>query len=54
MPAVRNPGPVTIEQRKDKRGTLVDVDIMRNAYAQTAVAPPLRSVPVATLPLPLR
>jgi bifunctional non-homologous end joining protein LigD len=29
----------TIEARKDKRGNRVYLDIMRNAYAQTAVAP---------------
>ncbi|OBG27225.1 non-homologous end-joining DNA ligase [Mycobacterium sp. 852002-51057_SCH5723018] len=29
----------TVEARKDKRGSRVYLDIMRNAYAQTAVAP---------------
>jgi bifunctional non-homologous end joining protein LigD len=29
----------TVEARKDKRGDRVYLDIMRNAYAQTAVAP---------------
>jgi bifunctional non-homologous end joining protein LigD len=29
----------TVEARKDKRGGRVYLDIMRNAYAQTAVAP---------------
>lgn len=29
----------TVEARKDKRGNRVYLDIMRNAYAQTAVAP---------------
>ena len=29
----------TVEVRKDKRGGRVYLDVMRNAYAQTAVAP---------------
>lgn len=29
----------TVEARKDKRGSRVYLDVMRNAYAQTAVAP---------------
>lgn len=52
--AVRNPGLVTTEQRKDKRGTLVYMDIMRNAYAQTAVAPyAVRARPGAPVATPL-
>jgi bifunctional non-homologous end joining protein LigD len=42
----------TVEMRKDKRGDRVYLDVMRNAYAQTAVAPyavrALRGAPVAT------
>jgi bifunctional non-homologous end joining protein LigD len=37
--AARNPDLVTTEQRKDKRGPRIYADIMRNAYAQLAVAP---------------
>jgi bifunctional non-homologous end joining protein LigD len=37
--AARNPGLVTTEQRKDKRGPRIYADIMRNAYAQLAIAP---------------
>jgi len=29
---------ITTEQRKDKRGTRIYADVMRNAYAQTVVA----------------
>lgn len=35
----RAPDRVTTEQRKQKRGDRLFVDVMRNAYAQTAVAP---------------
>jgi bifunctional non-homologous end joining protein LigD len=42
----------TVEQRKDKRGDRIYLDVMRNAYAQTAVAPyavrARRGAPVAT------
>ncbi|MFR9749700.1 non-homologous end-joining DNA ligase [Nocardia sp. 004] len=42
----------TLEMRKDKRGDRLYLDIMRNAYAQTAVAPyavrARRGAPVAT------
>lgn len=37
--AARNPGLVTTEQRRDKRGKLIYLDVMRNAYAQLAIAP---------------
>ena len=37
--AARHPDVVTVEQRKDKRGGRVYADLMRNAYAQTMVAP---------------
>lgn len=47
-----DPAHRTVEVRKDKRGGRVYLDIMRNAYAQTAVAPysvrPLAGAPVAT------
>jgi bifunctional non-homologous end joining protein LigD len=36
--ADRHPDVVTAEQRKDKRGQRVYVDVMRNAYAQLVVA----------------
>jgi bifunctional non-homologous end joining protein LigD len=51
----RDPERLTIEQRKAKRGDRILVDVMRNAYAHTAVAPysvrPRPGAPVAT---PLR
>jgi bifunctional non-homologous end joining protein LigD len=37
--ADRDPDLFTVEQRKDKRGDRVYVDVMRNAYGQTAVPP---------------
>ena len=37
--AARDPRRLTTEQRKDKRGGRILVDVMRNAYAHTAVAP---------------
>jgi bifunctional non-homologous end joining protein LigD len=37
--AARNPDLVTTEQRKDKRGPRIYADLMRNAYAELAVAP---------------
>ena len=50
--AVRNPDLITTEQRKDKRGPRIYADIMRNAYAQLAIAPysvrARRGAPVAT------
>jgi bifunctional non-homologous end joining protein LigD len=49
--AARNPDLVTAEQRKDKRGSRIYADIMRNAYAQLAVAPySVRSRPGAPWP----
>src|SRR5699024_10731925 len=48
----RHPGELTVEQRKDKRGSRVFVDVLRNAYAQTIVPPyavrPRQGAPVAT------
>jgi bifunctional non-homologous end joining protein LigD len=50
--ARRNPKLFTIEQRKAKRERRVLIDVMRNAYAHTAVAPyavrPRAGAPVAT------
>lgn len=50
--ARRDPDRVTVEQRKQKRGERLFVDVMRNAYAQTAVPPYVvrarRRAPVAT------
>src|SRR5918994_2640380 len=50
--ARRDPDRVTVEQRKQKRGERLFVDVMRNAYAQTAVPPYVvrarRKAPVAT------
>jgi bifunctional non-homologous end joining protein LigD len=50
--AADDPDHRTVEQRKDKRGDRIYLDVMRNAYAQTAVAPyavrARRGAPVAT------
>jgi bifunctional non-homologous end joining protein LigD len=44
----------TLEARKDKRGDRVYLDVMRNAYAQTAVAPySVRARPGAPVATPL-
>ncbi len=44
----------TVEARKDKRGGRVYLDVMRNAYAQTAVAPySVRARPGAPVATPL-
>jgi bifunctional non-homologous end joining protein LigD len=52
--AARNPDQVTTEQRKDKRGPRIYADIMRNAYAQLAVAPySVRARPGAPVATPL-
>lgn len=52
MVAADDPTHRTVEIRKDKRGDRVYLDVMRNAYAQTAVAPysvrARRGAPVAT------
>lgn len=37
--AKRHPDQLTVEQRKNKRGGRLFLDILRNAYGQTAVAP---------------
>lgn len=50
--AEREPGRLTVEQRKEKRGDRLFIDTGRNAYGQTFVAPyavrPRRGAPVAT------
>jgi bifunctional non-homologous end joining protein LigD len=50
--AVRHPDALTTEVRKNKRHGRIFLDVARNAYAQTAVAPysvrPLPGAPVAT------
>jgi bifunctional non-homologous end joining protein LigD len=50
--AADDPAHRTVEMRKDKRSDRVYLDVMRNAYAQTAVAPyavrARRGAPVAT------
>ena len=50
--AARHPDELTVEFRKAKRGGRILVDVMRNAYAQTAVPPyavrPRPGAPVAT------
>jgi bifunctional non-homologous end joining protein LigD len=52
--AARNPGVATTEQRRDKRGDLIYLDVMRNAYAQLAVAPySVRARPGAPVATPL-
>lgn len=49
-----SPDIITMEQRKEPRGERVYLDIMRNAYAQTAVAPyAVRSLPGAPVATPL-
>ncbi len=52
--AAREPGRLTTEQRKDSRGAAVYADVMRNAYAQTVVAPySVRGRPGAPVATPL-
>jgi bifunctional non-homologous end joining protein LigD len=52
--AARNPDLVTTEQRKEGRGSRIYADIMRNAYAQTVVAPfSVRARPGARVAVPL-
>jgi bifunctional non-homologous end joining protein LigD len=52
LAAAREPELFTVEQRKAKRGARILIDVMRNAYAHTAVAPyavrPRPGAPVAT------
>ena len=52
--ASRFPQELTVEQRKGQRGHRLYLDIMRNAYAQTAVAPyAVRARPGAPVATPL-
>ncbi len=52
--ATAEPELVTVEQRKDARGDRIYADIMRNGYAQTAVAPySVRARPGAPVAVPL-
>ena len=52
--AARHPDLVTLEQRKDSRGSRIYSDVMRNAYAQTVVAPySVRARPGAPVAVPL-
>jgi bifunctional non-homologous end joining protein LigD len=50
--AKKNSDSFTIQHRKDKRGSRVFIDYLRNAYGQTSVAPysirSIRGAPVAT------
>jgi bifunctional non-homologous end joining protein LigD len=52
LAAAREPRAFTMEQRKAKRGELILIDVMRNGYAHTSVAPysvrPRPNAPVAT------
>ena len=51
----REPTLFTIEQRKAKRGERILIDIMRNAYAHTSVAPyAVRARPNAPVATPLK
>ena len=51
----RDPDRLTLEQRKAKRGGRMRVDVQRNTYAHTAVAPySVRARPRATVAMPLR
>jgi bifunctional non-homologous end joining protein LigD len=55
LAAARHPELFTVEQRKAKRGELILIDVMRNAYAHTAVAPyAVRARPGAPVATPLR
>jgi bifunctional non-homologous end joining protein LigD len=52
--AARNPDLATTEQRRDKRSDLIYLDVMRNSYAQLAVAPySVRGRPGAPVATPL-
>jgi bifunctional non-homologous end joining protein LigD len=52
--AAAHPGAVTTEQRKNKRGDRLFLDVLRNAYAQTVVAPySVRARPGAHVATPL-
>lgn len=52
--AARDPDQLTVEQRKDKRGDRIFIDVLRNAYAQTAVPPyAVRAAPGAPVATPV-
>jgi bifunctional non-homologous end joining protein LigD len=52
--AARHPDDLTVEQRKEKRKGRLYVDVGRNAYGQTAVAPySVRALPGAPVAIPL-
>jgi bifunctional non-homologous end joining protein LigD len=52
--AARNPRELTTEPRKADRGDRLYLDVMRNGYAQTAVAPyTVRALPGAPVAVPL-
>ena len=52
--AARHPDVITIEQRREARSGRVYADVMRNSYAQTAVAPySVRARPGAPVATPL-
>ena len=54
MLARRHPDAITNEQRKDKRGSRIYADVMRNAYAQTVAATyGVRARPGAPVATPL-
>jgi bifunctional non-homologous end joining protein LigD len=53
--AARDPELLTLQQRKDNRDGLVYGDVMRNAFAQTVIAPySVRGRPGAPVAVPLR
>jgi len=53
--ARRRPEALTVEQRKAERGARLYLDVMRNAYGQTAVPPyAVRARPEAPVATPLR
>jgi len=53
--ARRHPEALTVEQRKNKRRGRVYLDVARNAYAQTVVAPyAVRALPGAPIAAPIR
>ncbi|MEE4637208.1 MAG: non-homologous end-joining DNA ligase [Wenzhouxiangella sp.] len=53
--ANRNPELMTVEKRKDQRGDKIYLDVQRNAYGQTAVAPyAVRARSGAPIATPLR
>ncbi len=52
--AEAHPERLTVEQRKDKRGRRLFLDVLRNAYGQTTIAPySLRTKPGAPVATPL-